>query len=77
MNKELLKYYIAKANLTQGIVSEKLGISRQAFCNKMIGRSPFKLDEICVLIYILNLSPSEVMDVFFAKVVNSQYTKEA
>lgn len=75
MNKELLKYYIARAGLTQSKAAQRLDMSRQAFSQKMRGVVPFKLGELCVLVYMLGLTADEVMDVFFAKVVDTQNTR--
>ena len=74
MNTELLKYFMARSKVSVAEMAQKLGISRQAFYQKMRGAVPFKHDDLCVIVAVLGLSLTEIRDVFFANVVDRQST---
>lgn len=74
MNRELLKYCIARAGFTATEFCKRLGISRQAFYKKLGGSCPFRYTEICTIIKACHLSLEEVGDIFFANVVDSKST---
>ena len=75
MNTELLKYCMARSRITTAQMAQKLGISRQAFYQKLRGAIPFKHDDMCVIIAVCNLSMTEVRDIFFANVVDTESTE--
>ena len=65
LNTELLKKKIDDSGLKTGFIVDKLGISHQAYLNKINGYTSFKLDEIQNLCNILNLSAKDREEVFF------------
>lgn len=62
-----LSYLIKKAGYTHKDCAEKLGISYQAFLNKLNNVSEFKHSEICVLAPMIGASIED--KVFFQKQV--------
>ena len=50
---------------TQGMLARSLGISENAFTNKIKGRSSFNSNEIAVICQKLDISNSEIGDIFF------------
>lgn len=70
MNIPELRASIARAGVSNRHLSEKLGISEQAFYNKMQGCSEFKGSEIKKMAGILCLSMEEVNTIFFDACVN-------
>lgn len=62
---ELLKKRLKQEKINYKIVSETVGISISAFTNKMNGVSEFTLTEIIKIIDLLNLTPEEVLSIFF------------
>lgn len=67
MNKELLKYSIARAGLTPQSLAEVLGLSRQSFYNRLSGKVEFTLGEIKKIAEKCQLTRDEINDIFFAK----------
>lgn len=65
INDEMLKQKIEESGLKIGFIVTKLGLSHQAFLNKMNGATSFKLDEIQKLCNILNLTSEERDEIFF------------
>lgn len=55
-NLTLLDTYITKSGLKNAYISDKLGISPQAFCSKKRGDTPFKASEVYVLCDLLNIT---------------------
>lgn len=47
-------------------VADKVGITRQALCNKINNRSDFQADEIQALYKLLGMTPEEREAIFFA-----------
>lgn len=47
-------------------VADKVGITRQALCNKINNRSAFRADEIQALYKLLGMTPEEREAIFFA-----------
>ena len=47
-------------------VADKVGINRQALCNKINNRSDFRADEIQALYKLLGMTPEEREAIFFA-----------
>lgn len=71
MNCPELRASIARAGVSNRKLSGFLGISEQAFYNKMQGNSEFKSSEIKKLANILCLSMEDVNNIFFDDCVNS------
>ena len=70
MNIPELRAEIARANVKQKDIVDRLGISKQAFLNKMNGFSEFKASEIKTLAEMLNLPLQKVSYIFFDTSVN-------
>ncbi len=68
MNKALLRYEMAKRNITVGQMAQILGISRSAFWKKCNGVSEFKQLEIKRMIDVLQ--PENPQAIFFADEVS-------
>lgn len=68
MNKELLRYEMARHGISVDEMTQRLGISRSAFWKKCTGISEFRQSEIAKMIEILDLkNPAEI---FFAEEVS-------
>lgn len=65
-NTLLLREAIDKSGLKHGYISDCLGITYQAFLNKINNKTEFKASEILTLSKILRLSVRERNDIFFA-----------
>lgn len=65
-----LRASIARAGVSNRKLSESLGISEQAFYNKIQGATEFKGSEIKKLANILCLSMMDVNNIFFDATVN-------
>ena len=50
---------------TQITIAKYLGITRQALANKLTGKSTFRQDEIDMIITRWNLTPDDVVQIFF------------
>ena len=70
MNYPELRASIARAGITNRKLAEQLGLSGQAFYNKIHGDTEFKGSEIKCLARVLNLSMQDVNTIFFDQVVN-------
>lgn len=70
LNYPELRASIARNGMSNRKVSEMLGISEQAFYNKLQGETEFKGSEIKKLARILCLSMSDVNHIFFDSCVN-------
>lgn len=66
MNNRELKAAIARSGLTNQTIALELGLSAQGLYNKLSGNSEFKGSEIKHLAEILQLSISEVNNIFFS-----------
>ena len=67
-NKAKLEDLITKSGLKKTFIAESLGISRQAFLNKINNKSLFTSEEIDTLCKMLNVkSLTEKEKIFFAK----------
>ena len=75
VNRELLQQKIEESGLKISYIVTKLGISDQAFRNKMNGITSFKLDEIQVLCNVLNLYAEDRDLIFFAQNVGKEPTE--
>lgn len=65
MNSAELRAVIARAGKTYRGLSKSLGISEQAFYNKLNGESDFKASEIKTLRQELGLTSEEINYIFF------------
>ena len=65
MNCPELRASIARAGITNRKLAEHLGLSEQAFYNKIQGDTEFKGSEIKGLAKVLNLSMKDVNTIFF------------
>ena len=70
MNCPELRASIARAGITNRKLAEQLGLSEQAFYNKIQGDTEFKGSEIKGLAKVLNLSMKDVNTIFFDRDVN-------
>ena len=70
MNCAELRAAIARAGISKREISSQLGVSEQAFYNKLNGRAEFKNSEILKLSEMLALSMSDVNLIFFSNSVN-------
>lgn len=66
MNSMELRAAIARTGKTYRSLAKDLGISEQAFYNKMNGESEFKNSEIAKLIKELSLSTDDINIIFFS-----------
>ena len=65
MNNELLKATIKERGVAHKFLAEKIGITPQAFSQKIRGKSDFRLREAETLSEVLRLEPREIMAIFF------------
>lgn len=70
MNCPELRASIARAGITNRKLAEHLGLSEQAFYNKIQGDTEFKGSEIKGLAKVLNLSMKDVNTIFFDRDIN-------
>ena len=75
MNCPELRASIARAGVTNRKLAEVLGLSEQAFYNKIQGETEFKGSEIKRLATVLNLSMNEIDIIFFDRIVNINHEK--
>lgn len=67
MSRAELRAEIVRKNVTNRELAKDLGISEQAFYNKIKGVSEFKESEIKRIAFVLCLSPERVNDIFFTQ----------
>lgn len=67
MNKELLKYYMAKEGYTIKKISKLLNINKATYSDKLNEKSSFNQKEINQISKILNLHGNEIIEIFFKK----------
>ena len=67
MNLKLLKDKRKLVGLTQEDLAKKVGIARTNYLKKEKGRENFKQEQIDKIIKELNLTPKEVVEIFFNK----------
>lgn len=65
MNNELLKAAIKERGIAHQFLAEKIGITPQAFSQKIRGKSEFRLKEAETLSEVLQLGSEEIMAIFF------------
>ena len=73
-NEALLRSKIKSSGYRIGFIAEKCGLSYQGFLNKSRGISEFRSDEIAVIKHLLNLTPEETEEIFFAMPVEKVST---
>lgn len=66
MNRTELRAEIARKEITNRTISRELGISEQAFYNKMNGTSEFKESEIKGIVRVLGLTAADVDRIFLS-----------
>lgn len=68
LNRELLRYYIAKHNDTAKQLAEKIGVSTASMTAKMQERGTrcFDIREVQKIRKLYQLTDSEVIEIFFA-----------
>lgn len=67
MNITLLKIKMLQNGLTQRDLAKKIGVVESSFSLKMTGKRDFSTKEIKSIMQVLNLTDSEVVDIFFCK----------
>ena len=67
MNLKLLKDKRKLLGLTQEEFAERIGMTRTNYLKKEKGRENFKQEQIDKIIKELNLTPKEVVEIFFNK----------
>ena len=60
----LLEDYIDKSGYKIGFITDQLGISRQAFDQKMKNRNKFRVSEVYVLCDLLKITPEDKQKIF-------------
>ena len=70
MNKELLRYYMARNGMNADALSQSIGIDAGTFSRKCNGHSDFTHSEILKIAKILALTDTEIIDIFFAERVS-------
>lgn len=70
MNYKELRIAEIRAGYNNNDVAHCVGISKQAFYNKIAGRTDFKSSEIKKISAFLKLSPEDVNRIFFDGMVN-------
>ncbi len=66
MNRTELRAEIARKEITNRTISRELGISEQAFYNKMNGTSEFRESEIKGIVRVLGLTAADVDRIFLS-----------
>lgn len=66
LNRTELRAEIARKEITNRTISRELGISEQAFYNKMNGTSEFKESEIKGIVRVLGLTAADVDRIFLS-----------
>ena len=59
-----LEKLIKDSGLSKSYITRKLGITYQAFQNKLHGKSPFKMTEVFVIKNLLNITLDDVYRIF-------------
>lgn len=67
MNAPELKVVITRKGRTNRSLAKTIGVSEQAFYNKLNGKSEFRASEIAAIARELELSLCEINDIFFTK----------
>lgn len=64
-NKNLLRAAMVAKGMTDEDVAKLLNISRQSFSYKINSKRKFTSDEITLLYYELEMTPTQAMQIFF------------
>lgn len=67
MERAELRAEVARKGVSNRAISQALGISEQAFYNKMSGKAEFKESEIKKIAQVLLLTSDDVNRIFFAQ----------
>lgn len=67
MNYDLLNNAVSSSGLKKSHICEVLGITYQGLTNKMSGKTEFTAAEIRQLSTLLNLSSSDMLNIFFGE----------
>lgn len=70
MNVRKLLAKMAENGITRTILSNKAGICIRTLRERMRGESEWKQSEILRIASILNLSPQDIVDIFFTQLVS-------
>ena len=65
LNREFLKYCVARSGLNGIKMAERMGISTSAYQKKATERNQFTIEEVTKIKEILNLSDKEFLNIFF------------
>lgn len=57
-----LRGELARRNLTHEEFAAKVGISRQAITNRVLGRTPISLDELATYAALLEIEPAKLLN---------------
>lgn len=66
MNVNLLKSKYTAQGFNQKTLAKEMEISESCLSKKMSSKHGFRLGDVSKLISVLSLTPTEVMDIFFA-----------
>ena len=66
---ELLNQAIEKSGLKTTFITEKLGISKQAYHKKRLGKSAFRQSEVYVMCDLLKLDDEQKKQIFFPEML--------
>ncbi len=70
MNIEDLKAEIARNNLSVPKLAKLIRLDKKTLYTRLNGETNFKQEEIADIAKILNLSPEQILSIFFADVVS-------
>lgn len=65
MNMKLLREKIDESGYKLAFIAKKLGITYPGLLKKLTGETEFKVSEVQILRELLNLTDSEMEDIFF------------
>lgn len=67
LNRQLLEDKLLESGYKMSFISEKLGISPQAFIKKRNGELPFKISDVETLLNLCNWDAETIYSIFFAQ----------
>ena len=65
IDSDLLDVYIKKSGIKSSFIIEKMGISKQAYYNKLAGNTAFRLSEVYVLCDLVHIPDEEKEKIFY------------
>jgi len=74
VNLSLLSEKISESGLKKQYIADKMSLTRNGLDNKISGRNGFYAEEISNIAKIINLSGNDVMNIFFADIVDKTST---